>query len=84
MWFELALMYDVLGEAKLAHRCYSKSGYDATDAVVWQNLGREYITLREGERAISAFEKALQIDPENPLLWWSLAEAYCCLNRTVQ
>ena len=76
VWFELALMYDVLEEAKLAQRCYSKSGYDASDATVWQKLGREYISLREGERAILAFEKALQIDPENPLLWWSMAEGY--------
>ena len=83
LWFEQALMYDALDEAKLAQRCYNRSGKDPTDALVWQALGREYISLREGNRACAAFEKALQIEPENPMLWWSMAEGQYALGMCV-
>ena len=53
---------------------------DATKSESWNSLGRKYIEVKEGTRAVAAFNKALQLDGENPLLWWSLAEGYCCLN----
>jgi tetratricopeptide (TPR) repeat protein len=80
VWFELALQYDATNEPKLAQRCYGKSLMDATKSESWQKLGKRYVEVKEGTRAVSALKKAVELDGENPLLWWSLAEAYCCLN----
>ena len=77
-------LFLVLGEAKLAHRCYTKSEMDPTAAETWQQLGRVYLDLKEGTRAVTAFNKAVELDPENPLMWWSLAEGYCVLNDKAQ
>ena len=84
VWFELGLQYDAISEAKLAHRCYTKSEMDPTAAETWQQLGRVYLDLKEGTRAVTAFNKAVELDPENPLMWWSLAEGYCVLNDKAQ
>ena len=29
-------------------------------------------------------DRALQLEPDNPLLWWSMAEAYCVLDRRAE
>lgn len=81
VWFELALQYDATSEPQLAKRCYGKSLMNATSAESWQALGKRYSEIKEGTRAVSALNKAVELDSENPLLWWSLAEAYCCLHE---
>ena len=79
VWFEQGLMYDAMEESKLAQRCYNKAEKDPTLASDWQALGREYIGLREGERAVAAFQRAVELEPENPLMWWSMSEGYFIL-----
>jgi tetratricopeptide (TPR) repeat protein len=81
VWFELALQYDATSEPQLAKRCYGKSLMNATNPECWQALGKRYTEIKEGTRAVSALNKAVELESENPLLWWSLAEAYCCLNE---
>lgn len=56
-------------------RCYGKFGHDPTAAHDWQALGREYLGLGEGERAVAAMQRALELEPQNPLLWWSMVRA---------
>jgi len=44
------------------------------------DLGRKYLDEMDYERAIAAFEKAIEIDPNNPEIYLELANAYIGLN----
>ncbi|MBR1680406.1 tetratricopeptide repeat protein, partial [bacterium] len=45
-------------------------------AISWVNLGKVYYDLDKKEQALSAYKRALSIEPNNPLIYQSMAECY--------
>ena len=45
-------------------------------AISWINLGRVYYDLDKKEQALEAYKKALTIEPDNNLIYRSMAECY--------
>lgn len=45
-------------------------------ALAWVNLGRVYYDLDRKEDALDAYKKALTIEPDNPIIYQSMAECY--------
>ncbi len=45
-------------------------------AISWVNLGKVYYDLNKKEEALDAYKKALEIEPDNPLIYQSMAECY--------
>ncbi|MBR2525028.1 tetratricopeptide repeat protein [bacterium] len=45
-------------------------------AIPWVNLGRVYYDLDRKDDALNAYKKALTIEPNNPVIYQSMAECY--------
>lgn len=74
--FYAGLSYKQLGENQLALDFIEQAAFLAIPAYVsdiFQHLGRAYSTLRMFPKALKAFEKSLEIDPEKFLVYYDLA-----------
>lgn len=62
-----------------ANRYYEKSLADtktrASKAKIWHNIGNSKIKIKDFKGAISAFKKALRLDPQNEETRYNLSEA---------
>lgn len=66
-WLGLASCYDRLGRFDLAERAYkSAERYAQNNVAVLNNHGYSYLLRGRNKDAVRLFNKALQIEPDNP------------------
>ncbi|KQP53670.1 hypothetical protein ASF39_19880 [Methylobacterium sp. Leaf108] len=68
-WLGLAAAYDNLGRYELADRAYVQAKTLLGETLeMLNNRGYSYMLRGDGRRALSQFERALAIDPANPVI----------------
>lgn len=73
--YSLAAVYTEIRRFREAEWLLLQLGAKTEDALIWNQLGTIYIRLREFERAVEAFQRAVQLAPLNPLYYNSLGQA---------
>lgn len=68
-WIGLAAAYDKLGRFELADRAYGEAiRLQGESFVIVNNLGYSYLLRGDKRRALVQFERALALDPANPVV----------------
>lgn len=68
-WIGLAAAYDNLGRYALADRAYDQAIAQAGETLqILNNRGYSYLLRGDGGRALIQFERALALDPANPVI----------------
>ena len=68
-WIGLAAAYDNLGRFELADRAYREAiGLVGESFEIINNLGYSYLLRGDRRRALRQFERALAMDPANPVV----------------
>ncbi len=58
--------------------------YGTDDSNVWIKMGMEYIKTQQYKEAISAFNTAISIEPDNWIAWTNMGTAFWHINETQQ
>lgn len=73
--YSLAAIYTEIGRFREAEWLLQQLGSETEDALVWNQLGTIYLRLKEFERAVNAYQRAIELAPLNPLFYNSLGQA---------
>lgn len=68
-WLGLAAAYDNLGRFELADRAYAQAvALNGETLAIVNNRGYSYMLRGDGPKALGQFERALALDPGNPVV----------------
>jgi len=56
--------------------CFLRANRLTENAIHHNNIGRAYLRLRDFPKAIASFEKAFNLDPDDPRPWFNLTVCY--------
>lgn len=74
--FKTSIAHDFANNRQQAVKCASQAAsLQQNDAFLWQHLGELNLSYQNFKKAIPAYEKALELEPENPIVLNNLAYA---------
>ncbi|MGM0600217.1 MAG: hypothetical protein ACQETH_10425 [Candidatus Rifleibacteriota bacterium] len=75
--YKTSIAHDLANNREQAVRCASEAAsLQENDAFLWQHLGELNLSYQNFKNAIPAYKKALELEPENPVVLNNLAYAF--------